>query len=334
MGPEPTAICGPGSGVRNHAAERLSIVIATLGRPAALKGLLGSLSGQAGLERFEVVVVDESGGDGSATICGSTPRVRLIRSERHGLSANRNLGASQACGAWLLFADDDCWFPSNWAATIEHTLNVTSADVVGGLLVDGFGQPLIARGTLGAIDLDVLQLWSCGGGAIYVRRAAFEALGGFDERLGAGAWWGAGEETDLLLRAIEKGLRCRFEPAIVVHHPAPPTGLAASARRMLVYGRGQGAVLRLHLQGPLAAKLAPMARRILLHPLWRLLHERPGLHNWSEALSSLLGLSQGFVTFRGSPWPASSEPGRGHTQSALGMLRALALLSRTKGRIS
>jgi hypothetical protein len=67
--------------------------------------------------------------------------------------------------------------------------------------------------------------------------------------LGVGCWYGAGEETDLVIRALAEGARIAFQPQVRVHHrlpqPAPrldPVLLDETRRR----ARGTGALYRKH----------------------------------------------------------------------------------------
>jgi hypothetical protein len=80
---------------------------------------------------------------------------------------------------------------------------------------------------------------------IFMRRSAALRVGAFDERLGVGADtpWGAGEETDYLLRAIASGIRGWHHPECIVRHASGFT-TARAAERALAYGRGIGFVLR------------------------------------------------------------------------------------------
>jgi GT2 family glycosyltransferase len=67
-------------------------------------------------------------------------------------------------------------------------------------------------------------LWSCN---LAVRRTAFEQLGGFDEDfLEAG-----GEDMEFAWRVARAGLRVRFAPEALVHHPPRRIGWSGLWRR-------------------------------------------------------------------------------------------------------
>lgn len=65
--------------------------------------------------------------------------------------------------------------------------------------------------------------------AVVVRRAALEAVGGFDPALRIG------EDVDLIWRLHRAGWRVRYEPAAAVTHPCRPT-LGAWLRQRYTYG--------------------------------------------------------------------------------------------------
>ena len=77
------------------------------------------------------------------------------------------------------------------------------------------------------------------GAAAAFDRAAFRAVGGFDESLFA--YW---EDTDLALRLIRDGSRCRLAPeALGVHEHSATLGSGSAAKNRLT-GFGRGYVLR------------------------------------------------------------------------------------------
>jgi mycofactocin glycosyltransferase len=95
---------------------RVSVVVPTRDRPAALDRCLAALSAQT-LDELEVVVVD----DGSvasadvAAVVARHPRARLIQQAGRGPAAARNAGARASRGSFLCFTDDDCAADRDWA---------------------------------------------------------------------------------------------------------------------------------------------------------------------------------------------------------------------------
>jgi len=87
-------------------------------------------------------------------------------------------------------------------------------------------------------------LWTAVSYAMFFRREAIALVGGFDETLGVGAGtsWGAGEETDFVIRLIRAGARVWHNPQITVIHPQS----LETPRRTISYAMGGGRVLALH----------------------------------------------------------------------------------------
>jgi GT2 family glycosyltransferase len=96
-----------------------------------------------------------------------------------------------------------------------------------------------------------------------VRRAALESIGGWDERLGAGARFRAAEDLDLMDRLLAAGWPGWYEPAALAWHDQwrsrrARLGLAWS------YGLGMGARLsKLHRLEPRRARR--IAREVVWH---------------------------------------------------------------------
>ena len=93
---------------------RVSVIVTTYNRPAALARVLTSLRDQTVLP-YEVVVADDGSREPTAGLIGGFQKnfpVPLRHAwhpdEGFRLSAVRNLAASQASGQWLHFLDGDC----------------------------------------------------------------------------------------------------------------------------------------------------------------------------------------------------------------------------------
>lgn len=113
---------------------------------------------------------------------------------------------------------------------------IDSAGVVADATLMGFdylhGEPLEVAATAPA------PLGPTGGAALY-RRAAFEAAGGFDERV-----FLYYEDLDLALRMAAAGGRCRLAPEARALHSYSASLGAASARKYAATGWSRGYMLR------------------------------------------------------------------------------------------
>ena len=102
----------------------VSVVIATLNRPALLDRCLGALVRQTlPMEQFEIIVVDD--GPHAATEgvvrdwvrrCPGLHGLYRVAGPAHGPAAARNVGWRTARGAIIAFTDDDCIPDAGWLA--------------------------------------------------------------------------------------------------------------------------------------------------------------------------------------------------------------------------
>lgn len=235
----------------------ISAVISTRNRPAQIAASVPALLASS-YSPFELIVVDQSTDDltrmALAAHCRDG-RFRYLHSPRKGVSAGRNLGISHARGEILYITDDDCQ-PAPHA--LQQLQAAFAADPGIGVV---FGNVLPAPhdAAAGSIPSYVRQeaflartirdkhavegLSACMG----IRRNVWEAVGGFDEMLGAGAPLRSGAESDFTIRALLRGYFVLETPELwVIHH-----GFRSAAEtRDLVrrYWYGTGALFAKHLK--------------------------------------------------------------------------------------
>ena len=110
----------------------ITAVIPTYRRRDAL---LASLANHLALKSIdEVIVIDDGSDDGTARAVEelALPRVRVISHERNrGLPAARNTGARAANTDWIVYLEDDCGFPDDYAERLLETAREEGADIVG-----------------------------------------------------------------------------------------------------------------------------------------------------------------------------------------------------------
>ena len=238
-----------------------SLVVSTRGRSHELRTLFDSLSRQS-FRDFELVLVDQNGHDELRALVDqgwSFPITRLERPREQGLSRGRNVGWRASAGDYVCFPDDDCWYDGNFLECGARQLAATSADVLTGRAAKEDGTSINGRYAPNATWVTAArQVWTTQiEWVAFFRRSLLVQLGGYDEDVGIGAHtpWQACEGQDIVLRALEIGARCYYDPSltgrhaeIVVDRPS-----ATARKKALGYARGMGYVLRKHHLGVLAA---------------------------------------------------------------------------------
>jgi GT2 family glycosyltransferase len=198
---------------------KFSIVIPTCERPEQLRECLRRVMRQAG--GSEVIVSDDSRTDGPRGVVAEYPGARWVEGPRRGPAANRNSGARQAAGEWLLFLDDDCLPEEGWLAAYEAAASA-EPDVLEGCtecpMEDRAGFDDIVENVSGG------AFWSCN---LAVRRERFWELGGFDEDFTRAC----AEDMEFAWRMRQRGLRTVFVREAKVIHPPRAMGAADLVRR-------------------------------------------------------------------------------------------------------
>jgi GT2 family glycosyltransferase len=209
---------------------RVSVVIATLHRPALLNRCLGSLCMQTlPLEQYEVIVVDDGPHPATEAVVNKWARQcarfnLLYRASvhAHGPAAARNVGWREAQSQLIAFTDDDCIPDLNWLAMGIRALSRQDVGAVWGKIV----VPLPAEPTDWERNVAGLERAPCATANCFYRRSVLERVGGFDERF-TEAWR---EDSDLQFRALSHGITMLHEPGAVVEHPVRPAPWGISIR--------------------------------------------------------------------------------------------------------
>jgi GT2 family glycosyltransferase len=136
----------------------------------------------AGIGRtHEIVVADDGSDDATAEVARSAGALVVPVSHRQ-IAATRNSGAQAARGDWLLFVDaDTCVTPEVVAAACDA---LERGAVGGGAAVRMDGTtPLWSKFALATTVRVFRRLRLAAGCFLFCRRADFEAVGGFDEKV-------------------------------------------------------------------------------------------------------------------------------------------------------
>lgn len=248
-------------------SEAFSVVLCTRNRPAQLRGALEAL-GALDPGPGEVIVVDNApADDATRQVVDAFPGVRYVGEPRPGLSVARNTGVRESVRDLIAFTDDDARPVVSWLARLAAAFDDPQVGVVTGLVLPetlesegarafedagGFGQGYRRRDHdlaffEGAKDRAV-PVWRIGAGAaMAVRRRVLDLVGGFDERLGAGAA-GCSEDSELWYRVLAAGFTCRYEPAAEVAHQHREN-IAEARQQAKAYMRGHVTALAVQFAG-------------------------------------------------------------------------------------
>jgi glycosyltransferase involved in cell wall biosynthesis len=200
------------------------LVVATVGRTDELARFFDSLAAQ-NYPRTRVLVVDQNDDERLEPLLASASvEVVHLRSAR-GLSRARNVALSHVEADVVAFPDDDCVYPAGLLQRVGERL--AAAPELDGLTgrAEGFDGSASASWRTDAALLRRDDLWNRAiSFTIFLRRETTTGVGDFDVRLGLGSGtpWHSSEEIDYLVRALDRGARIEYDPALVVRHEVRP----------------------------------------------------------------------------------------------------------------
>jgi GT2 family glycosyltransferase/glycosyltransferase involved in cell wall biosynthesis len=235
--------------------------------------------------RFEIIVVDDLSTDETVLLPMFVNGVRIIRNTRNlGFIGAVMAGAAVARGRRLVLLNNDTEPLPGWLDTLMETMDRDpTIGIVGCKLLFPNGTLQEAGGIVWQLgdgmnfgrDMDPDRPEFChmrdvdyvSAAAILVDRAAWDAVGGFDDIYAPGYY----EDTDLCFKVRAAGWRVVVQPgARVVHHEGVTAGTDVSGQGMkrhqrsnrIVFARRWGAVLRAHAIGGTADPFREAERHV------------------------------------------------------------------------
>lgn len=245
----------------DSALPEVSLIVCTRDRPASLAHCLASIREVATSTpriRLELIIVDNSATCSAAQVLearsqGGALKERLVHEPAPGLARARNAALREARAAIIAFTDDDCRLhPDYFTGLVNAFAEQRGAVVMGGLVELGDANDI--EYTVRGGDRDERYhrglvpggfLLGCN---LAFNRPAFERIGTFDTRFGAGGLFRSAEDTDYVVRAYEAGVPVIYSPRFSVsHHHGRATHEAINAVHA-DYNFGNGALLAKHLR--------------------------------------------------------------------------------------
>jgi GT2 family glycosyltransferase len=245
----------------------ISLVICTRDRPDDLKRCLAALN-ELRLRPLQIIVVDNApSSDATRRLVENFPNVEYVLEPKPGLSRARNAGVARCRGDIVAFTDDDVVVHPDWLRGLLRGFDSPDIWAVTGPVfpaeLESEAQLLFQAGhhdfgwgyhrlTFDTAFFEHTKrkgapVWRIGAGAnMAFRREVFEGVGGFDERLGAGAS-GCSEDSEMWYRVLAEGGTCRYEPTAAVFH-YHRGDLDSLGKQMNHYMRGHIAALLMQWQ--------------------------------------------------------------------------------------
>jgi glycosyltransferase involved in cell wall biosynthesis len=218
------------------AGPRVLAVIPAYNAEAFLRPAAESVLGQT-FRDLELVIVDDGSTDGTLALARSftEPRVTVLPLANGGPARARNAGCGARPAEYLAFLDaDDLWDPRKLEAQIAQLDAQPDLVAVGCFMryLSASGRTLGRTGQeVGARDLERIAhgaLFPFPTSSLVVRRAAFEAVGGFDESFPhPGA-----EDLDLYARLAAHG-RLACVPEVLGSYRIHPESAMARGRQRI-----------------------------------------------------------------------------------------------------
>ena len=255
-------------------AARTTIVTVCYNSLAVLPAMLSSVP-----QGVPVVLVDNASADpvaldGLAESAGA----RVVRSAKNlGFGVGCNLGAAQAVTEFVLFLNPDAALEPGCVAALEAGMDRhPAAAAANPRISDAWGRPYFKRRSAllprarhmargwPPTDCDVTVL---SGAAIFVRRAAFEQVGGFDPQI-----FLYHEDDDLSLRlAAQAGPLMFIRDAAIRHIGGSSSERSAEGAAFKAWHMGQSRIYALQKHGrkfPLISSILAAVTQLLSPDIW------------------------------------------------------------------
>lgn len=282
----------------------VAVIIVNWNSGLLLRDCLASLCKQT-LQPDQVIVVDNASSDGSADCVSELKDYRLIRADTNlGFAAGNNLALRQTQAKYVVLLNPDTCADPSWLENLVRAANAYPESAAFGSrqmlmdtpdYVDGTGDVVHVSGLvwrhrhgrkIQSSDLVPREIFSpCAAAALY-RKAAIDAVGGFDE-----SYFCYVEDVDLGFRLQLVGFRARYVPdALVFHKGSALTGGQHSAFAVYHGHRNLVWTYVKNLPGMLLWLLLPLHLMMNLAALVGLTLRGRGGDVWKAKCDALLGL--------------------------------------------
>lgn len=226
---------------------KISLIMATINRKIEVEKMLTSLDKQI-YRNFEVIIVDQNKEKFLDDVIKkfSNLDIKHIRIDKKGLSLARNIGLKYTVGEIVGFPDDDCQYREETLEEVNKFFyEYNTIGAVTGTIIRNINQK---KGNE-VVFVNKYSIWKRGiSYTMFFRKNVINQIGQFDEVLGVGSGtpFGSGEETDYMLRIIERKIPFCNTNKILVYHPEEKWDSDTIHKKVYSYAKGRIYVLKKH----------------------------------------------------------------------------------------
>ncbi|CAH6988024.1 Glycosyl transferase, group 2 family protein [Vibrio chagasii] len=222
----------------------ISLVLCTVGRTIEVENFIDSIITTKC--NVELIIVDQNKDNKIKSMLEvfSFPAnivVKHIRPNILGLSKARNIGIKYVTGDVFAFPDDDCTYDRNVLDYVESEFFCSAFDFFS-CKTHEFGSPDKALITCPEkkFEFSMSKRVGCSFTLFFRNTPQIKGVK-FDEKMGVGAgtYYGSGEETDYITQLIYLNCQGYYEPNITVFHDAKEELFdSVTLKRLVCYGGG------------------------------------------------------------------------------------------------
>lgn len=241
---------------------KVSTVVTTKNSAVTLNSLLKSLKNQS-YKNIEIIIVDNSSNDKTLEI--SRKYTRKVFQKGPERSAQRNFGAAQSTGNYLLFLDSDMVLEKD---VIKECLNLSlkNNEKPGEIIIpeQSFGKGFWAKTK--ALEREINKSQSYFEAARFIPKEIFDKMGGFDESLTGPEDW----ELPQRIAQLYPVYRIKDK----IYHNEGNLSLLTLFRKKYYYGLSVDKYLKKR-KIPIISPTTVYFLRVAFYKNWRLLLKNP-----------------------------------------------------------
>ena len=221
---------------------KFSLIMATLGRKNEVDILLNSLVNQT-YKYFELIIIDQNYDERVYEIYDKYKNcinIKYIRSNKKGLSYNRNIGLEKCSGDIVAFPDDDCEYNHDTLEKIYFFFKNTTYNFYTCNTRDKTSDMAIFNAENKSTEINIRNVMHTAiSFTIFVRYENIKNFR-FDKQLGVGTRFGSAEESDMLLYLLKNGNNGFYHSDSFIYHPHKKETI----EKFYSYGKGYGALYK------------------------------------------------------------------------------------------